>query len=122
MVLIDEVVECDLDASSLTAAVTIKPQWQENWTAIEFMAQTAAALAGAADRAEGYKGPPRPGFLLGTRRLELSIDRFTVGKRYLVTAKNEFRDGGAASFFCEIRDGDAVVASATLNAYRPESL
>lgn len=121
MVLIDEVVSCDLAAATLTAAVTIKPQWQENWAAIEFMAQTAAALAGAADRADGWKGDPRPGFLLGTRKLELFIDRFTVGHRYLITAHNAFHADGAASFECEIHDGTTLVAKATLNAYRNEN-
>ena len=121
MVLIDEVVSCDLAASTLTAKVTIKPQWQENWAAIEFMAQTAAALAGAADRAKGWQGPPRPGFLLGTRKLELFIDRFTVGHTYFITACNSFFADGAASFDCKILDGDKLVAKATLNAYRPPS-
>ena len=118
MVLIDEVVSCDLEAATLTAAFTAKPQWQENWAAIEFMAQTAAALAGVSDRAAGWTGAPKPGYLLGTRKLELGIDRFAVGRRYLVTARNTFNADGAASFDCEIRDGDAVVAKASLNAYR----
>lgn len=120
MVLIDEVVSCDLAAATLTAAFTAKPQWQENWAAIEFMAQTAAALAGASDRAAGWRGAPRPGFLLGTRKLELFLDRFVVGRRYLATARNSFCADGAASFECEIRDGETLVAKATLTAYRPD--
>ena len=122
MVLIDEVVSCDLAASSLTAAVTIKPQWRENWAAIEFMAQTAAALAGAADRAAGWQGEPRPGFLLGTRKLELFIDRFVVGRRYTITAYNSFFADGAANFECKIFDGAAVVAKAAINAFRPDTI
>lgn len=120
MVLIDEIVSCDLAAARLEAAVTIKPQWCENWAAIEFMAQTAAALAGAADRADGWMGPPRPGFLLGTRKLELFIDRFTVGHRYIVSAHNAFFADGAASFECAITDPEtgSVVARATLSAFR----
>lgn len=118
MILIDEIVSCDPAAATLSAAVTVKPQWQENWAAIEFMAQAAAALAGVSDRAEGWQGPPKPGYLLGTRKLELYIDRFVIGHRYIVTACNTFKADGAASFDCEIRDGETLVAKATISAYR----
>ena len=124
MVLIDEIVAFDAAAGSLTAAVTATREWCENWTAIEFMAQTAAALAGKVDRLGGYEGPARPGFLLGTRRLDLDLDRFEVGARYLVTATCAFSDAETASFECVVtqaRDG-AVVAKATLNAYRPQDI
>ena len=119
MQLISEIVSVDLAAKKLTAAVDVTAAWCENWAAIEFMAQTAAALAGIGDRANGWQGAPRPGFLLGTRRLDLAIDRFEVGRRYLVTAENTFGDEEAASFTCEIKDGEKTVASAILNAYRP---
>ncbi len=127
MILIDEVVSFDLAAAepSLTAAVTAKPQWCENWVAIEFMAQTAAALVGLADRAAGFEGAPRPGFLLGTRKLELKLERFEVGRRYLITAKNTFQDAQAASFSCEIAAADApsdILATAALNAFRPDDI
>ena len=124
MVLIDEIVAFDAAAGSLTAAVTATREWCENWTAIEFMAQTAAALAGKVDRLGGYEGPARPGFLLGTRRLDLDLDRFEIGARYLVTATCAFSDAETASFECVVtqaRDG-AVVAKATLNAYRPQDI
>ena len=119
MRLIDEVVAFDADKGEISAAFTATPAWCGNWAAIEYMAQTAAAAAGAVDRMEGWEGPPRPGFLLGSRKLELYIDRFESGRRYLATARNTFRDSDAASFDCEISDGERVVARATLNAYRP---
>lgn len=120
MALIDEIVDLDVEARSLTAAIVIRPEWTGNWVAIEYMAQTAAALAGAFDRLQGDEHPARPGFLLGTRRLTLDLPRFTVGERYLVTAHCEFSDSDAASFSCAIKNaaGD-VLASAILNAYRP---
>ena len=122
MVLIDEVVSFDEADGSLVAAATIRPEWCENFVAIELMAQASAALAGIHDRLAGGKDPARAGFLLGTRRLSLGIDRFEVGRRYLVTSKNVFRDGEAASFECTVRDGDRTVASAVLNAYRPHDI
>lgn len=122
MALIDEVVSSDLAAGSLVAAFAARREWCENWAAIEYMAQTAAALAGAADLAAGHTGAPRPGFLLGTRRMDLAIDRFTPGKRYLCTAKLAFSDASAASFECAVEDAGKVVASATLNAFRPDDV
>ncbi len=119
MVLIDEVVSFDAEAKSLTAAVVAKPAWHESWVAIEWMAQTAAALAGESDRRAGYTGAPRPGFLLGTRKLELDVPQFDIGTRYLITATCVFEDAESASFMCEISDGTRSLARATLNAYRP---
>lgn len=122
MTLIDGVVSVDSEARLLKAFVVARREWSENWVAIELMAQTAAALAGHVDRAEGYTGPARPGFLLGTRRLDLSVPRFEPGRRYEITAKCVFNDAESASFECEVTDGEAVVAKATLNAYRPQDV
>lgn len=122
MVLLDEIVSFDEENRTLVVAATIRKEWGENWSAIELMAQTAAALAGVYDRMTGSSSPARPGLLLGTRRLELKIPSFEVGRRYLVTAKELFSDAESASFECSVRDGDAVVASATLNAYRPSDV
>ena len=119
MALIDEVVSVDLAAGTLVAAFSARREWSESWAAVEYMAQTAAALAGAADRAAGHVGAPRPGFLLGTRRMDLALARFEPGRRYTAKATSVFADADSASFECEIMDGDAVVASATLNAFRP---
>ena len=122
MLLIDGIVDFDADAQSVVAEVRVKPEWAGSHVAIEYMAQTAAALVGLNDKVSGTKNPARPGFLLGTRRLDLKVPSFEVGRRYLVSAKVAFADGEAASFECEMRDGDAVVASAILNAYRPEDV
>lgn len=120
MALIDEIVDFDEAERSLVAAVDVREEWQGNWVAIEYMAQTAAALAGMFDRLQDAEKPARPGFLLGTRRLTLDLPAFKVGERYLVKAKNEFADEDSASFACEMSDSTGkVVATANLNAYRP---
>ena len=120
MSLIDEVVSFDPAARRLTARFAARREWSENWAAIEYMAQAAAALAGSLDRAGGYEGPPRVGFLLGSRRLELMFERFEPGKGYLVNVADEFSDATSASFACEIVDGEGrTLARAALNAYRP---
>jgi predicted hotdog family 3-hydroxylacyl-ACP dehydratase len=122
MVLLDEVLSVDENERSLVASATIREEWRENWSAIELMAQAAAALAGVFDRVSGSDRPARPGFLLGTRRIRLAVPSFEVGRTYLVTAKDVFSDAESASFECTVRDGDAVVASAILNAYRPDDV
>ena len=122
MVLLDEVLSVDEDVRSLVASSTIRPEWSENWSAIELMAQAAAALAGVFDQVSGSDHPARPGFLLGTRRISFSVPSFEVGRTYLVTAKDVFSDEVSASFECTVRDGDKVVASAVLNAYRPNDV
>ncbi len=122
MVLLDEIVSVDEEERSIVTAATIRPEWSENWSAIELMAQAAAALAGVFDRISGHNGPPRPGLLLGARRLSLGVPSFEVGRRYFVTARNVFSDDESASFECTVRDGDAVLASTTINAYRPSDV
>ena len=97
MSLLDEIVSCDMKEGTLSAAFSARREWAENWSAIEYMAQAAAALAGAADRAGGYEGPPKPGFLLGTRKMGLDFDRFEPGKRYIARARSVLIDEEAGS-------------------------
>jgi predicted hotdog family 3-hydroxylacyl-ACP dehydratase len=128
MVLIDSVESFDAEAKRLTARVTIGENQLfftgdgvPNWVAIEYMAQTAAALVGCHDRYDG--NPARPGLLLGTRRLELKLEKFEVGRTYRIIAENVFGDSDAASFACTIEDDDGkTVATASLNAYRPPDM
>ncbi|MGN0845791.1 MAG: 3-hydroxylacyl-ACP dehydratase [Kiritimatiellia bacterium] len=129
MVLIDAIESFDAETKTLTARVAITPgqifhfgelDGVPNWVAIEYMAQTSAALAGRYDREVAPEKPSRPGLLLGTRKLDLRLARFEAGKTYHVTATNAFWDADAAAFECAIRDdAGEVVATATLNAYRP---
>lgn len=130
MVFIDEVVSFSAEERKLVAKVEIGPKHilfvdggVPNWAAIEFMAQASAALAGHWDKSIAPDQPSRPGLLLGTRRLELGLTKFEAGRTYLVTSVNSFSDADAASFECSIADEDGqVVATATLNAYRPPDL
>lgn len=122
MVLIDEVVSVDLGSNSLVSSFVAKERWRGNWFALEYMAQTAAALAGAFDKAADGGAQGRPGLLLGTRRLDLGIAEFIPGVRYFVKAVREYVDGDSAAFACEIWEagGDAQSprSTATLTAYR----
>ena len=129
MVFLDAVESFDPAALSITATVSITPAHVlyspalggvPNWSAIEFMAQAAAALVGCYDKERDPARPVRPGLLLGTRRLDLRVDAFVVGRTYRVTAVNTFWDNETAAFACTIvDDAGAVVAEASLNAFRP---
>lgn len=87
-------------------------------TALEYMAQTIAIAVGRERRRQGL--PPAIGFVLGSRRLEVSVDRFARGARYAVSARCTYSDGEFAAFDCSIRDATGVaVASGTLTAFQP---
>ncbi len=122
MVLIDNIESVNLESSSLVASFTAKEQWRGNWFAIEYMAQTAAALAGAFDKVSDDGARGRPGLLLGTRRLELGIAEFVPGVHYFVKTVREYVDGDSAAFACEIwedgKESQSPKCTATLTAYR----
>ena len=86
--------------------------------ALEYMAQTMALAVGVGRRRRGL--PPRIGFILGTRRMEVKVATFESGKRYVANAKCVYDDNEFASFDCSITDPDgATVATALFTAYQP---
>ena len=126
MLFLDRIESLDFGEETIRTSFTVSAShvlWDgsgvPNWASVEFMAQAAAALAGAADRVRRPGTAARPGLLLGTRTMKMDFDRFVEGKRYFATAKREFGDDDTASFLCRIEDGGKVVAEAILNAYRP---
>ena len=93
------------------------------WRLTFSSAQAAAALVGYYDRHVAPGQPVRPGLLLGTRKLDLKLERFEAGRTYRIAAENAFSDSDAASFVCSIEDDTgATVATANLNAYRPPDM
>ncbi len=88
---------------------------------IEYMAQAVAAWAGWQRRQAGG-GPPRIGFLLGTRRYQCERDGFAVGDRLRIRIQRQFQaDNGLGQFDAELWLDDAHVASASLNVFGPEN-
>ncbi len=86
--------------------------------AIEYMAQTVALVVGENRRSKGK--PPRVGFLLGTRRMDVSIPAFRCGVRYEIEAKCVYADDEFGSFDCTIANQDGeIVATASLTAFQP---
>lgn len=86
------------------------------WVGIEYMAQCVAAHAGLVARAAGEQ--PRPGFLLGGRRVTFHVARFQRGERLRVNVRRVWGGpGGMASFDCSLEDGTTgtLLAEGRLN-------
>lgn len=87
--------------------------------ALEYMAQTMALCAGFMRRSRAL--PPKLGFVLGSRKLEILIPFFKNGERYRVRAECTYQDESFGSFDCSIRDrSGALVATAQMTAFQPE--
>jgi predicted hotdog family 3-hydroxylacyl-ACP dehydratase len=119
------------DAASTTCEVD--PAASELWknadgsvpatVALEYMAQTIAAHGGLSDRESGREA--RPGFFLGSRRLEFRIRRFEPGELLEVTARHLRGSAGMLAFDCAVRRaGEAnaePMVSGVLSVYLLES-
>jgi predicted hotdog family 3-hydroxylacyl-ACP dehydratase len=87
--------------------------------ALEYMAQTMALAVGRERLSKG--ADPAVGFVLGTRRMDVSVVKFARDARYVARAECTYTDAQFASFDCDIRDDSGkVVASATLTAFQPD--
>jgi len=81
-----------------------------SWVGIEYMAQCAAVHGELANR--NRDAAPRPGLLLGCRRLEIRADVFAAGDPLEVVARHHMGDSGLVAFDCSIRSassGDTLV-------------
>ncbi len=87
--------------------------------AIEWMAQTCGANAGAEALEAG--GPVRLGLLLGTRDFRCSVPWFAEGERLEVSVAPVFRDEEIGSFDCVVTRADMgeELAKAQLTVYQP---
>ena len=87
-----------------------------SWVGLEYMAQCAAVHGGLASRARGET--PRPGLLLGSRRLQLHTPAFEAGARLRVEARHHRGELGLVSFDCSIHSaGDERLAEGRINLY-----
>ena len=86
------------------------------WVALEYMAQCAAVHGGLSSRERGT--PPRPGMLLGTRRLRLEADHFRTGQNLLASVVCVHFGAQMLSFDGEVREAEGrVLAQARFNVY-----
>lgn len=91
------------------------------YVGFELMAQTISASDGLDRRDEGL--PPVVGLLLGCRKYAVSRTFFTEGERLVTEVTPLISDEGMTAFRCRILDdAGEELASATINAYRPDDL
>lgn len=129
MVLISSIDPSSITDESLSAFVEItkdSPFFDESIRgvssvfALEYMAQTMAALVGLKRR--NMRLDPRIGFVLGSRSIKTYVERFKDAERYRVDAKLDFTDGSFASFDVKITDSMGnVAAEGRINAFEPEN-
>ena len=80
---------------------------------IELFAQSAAALM--AYRSAQTDAPDVSGFLLGARRIDVTVDGFSVGDEVRTEAEEKWGAGALAQFACRCFVGDQVVAEGAIN-------
>lgn len=80
---------------------------------IELFAQSAAALM--AHRSAQSDAPDVSGYLLGARKLDVSVDGFAPGDTIRTEAEEKWGAGALAQFACKCLVGDRVVAEGAIN-------
>jgi len=88
-----------------------------SWVGIEYMAQCAAVHGELTHRSRGEA--PRPGLLLGSRRVEIHADVFTAGDPLEVTARHHLGESGLVAFDCSVRSasGGETLVEGRVNLY-----
>ena len=90
------------------------------WIGVEYMAQCVAVHGGLAARSRGES--PKPGILLGSRRLRFDARDFVPGDELLVRARHEAGETGLVVFDCSLARaaGGGPVVEGRINVYRFE--
>ncbi|AQS38479.1 putative 3-hydroxylacyl-(acyl carrier protein) dehydratase [Shewanella psychrophila] len=92
-----------------------------NYVGIEYMAQSIAALAGVEAKSRG--DIIRVGFLLGTRKLQMHIPHYQLGKSYQTRVTRLYQEeSGLAVFDCQIFHQETLVATANVNVFQPQDI
>ena len=131
MVFVSDVCSFDAEKGALTARAHIQKTdilYQPAiggvpaYAALEYMAQTIGCLVGLYDLRENKK--PRVGFVLGTRKLKIEKPVLKSDEDYLIHVTSLFCDDNMASFDCVMchEKTNETVATAIVNAYRPENI
>ena len=84
---------------------------------VEYIAQAIAAFNGLKDLNRG--ATVQPGFLLGSRKVDLKVDHFPLGSSVTVNVDTSFNDGEMAVFDGTITMNDKLVVSGRINVYQP---
>jgi predicted hotdog family 3-hydroxylacyl-ACP dehydratase len=123
MLLLDRVLEHESDFTICSATADSGAHFADpggsvpSWVGLEYMAQCAAVHGGLADRS--HDTAPRPGLLLGSRRLLLHADALPTGEELRVTARHHRGSSGLVAFDCSIRSATTgeMLAEGRVNIY-----
>lgn len=98
----------------------LEPEGVSTLVAIEYMAQSIAALAGI--RAKSNNDPIRIGLLLGTRAFKTNASFFPLGAEIQIHVEEVFFESdGLAVFKCQVTSGD-IEATCQLNVFHPKDI
>ena len=124
MVFVDHLIEAN--DSYAIAELQIRPELMfceaeglPTWSSIELMAQTISAYAGHKGQTKGL--PPKVGFLLGTRKMQLPCPYFTLGSTVRIRVEQSYLHEGLGQFNCEIEYKEHRF-SAMLSVFEPENM
>ncbi len=128
MILLDRVVSYQPDGVTCRVTPAVgKPFASDKghvpgWVGIEYMAQAIAAWAGVS--AHLAKKNVKAGFLLGSRKYQVSVPVFKGQQALDIKAAIIYEDDGLSSFECIILEAASrtVLATATVNTYQPKDL
>ena len=123
MILIDRIMDCSDEFVECAVVVGEKDVGMSrngsapNWVGLEYMAQTAAVLAGLLARGKG--DTVRTGFVVGSRRIECLCQGFAKGLHLRVRARLASDGEAFKSFDCEIRDlnNETLLQRGQINVY-----
>ncbi|MEG1157284.1 MAG: 3-hydroxylacyl-ACP dehydratase, partial [Acinetobacter sp.] len=96
-----------------------EPEGLPTWSSIELMAQTISAYAGYKGQTQGL--PPKIGFLLGTRKMQLPCAYFSLGTTVQIRVEQSYLHEGLGQFNCEIEYQEHRF-SAMLSVFEPENM
>lgn len=92
-----------------------------SWVGIEYMAQAIAAWSGIEQLQRGTR--PSIGLLVGCRRYECAVERFTVGSKLRLRADILYRDEWDLGVFaCSITEAAQTLVQSEVKVYRPHDL
>ncbi len=124
MLLLDEVVRWQ--GEHIVCAATTRPDNPlangdrlRALVALEYMAQSVAALAGLLSWQRGEA--VRIGFLVAVREMALMQDWIGMGVRLLIEADRAWGDRTLGHFHCRVSEGGSVIASASLSVIREDA-
>ena len=124
MVFIDHLIEASDNFA--IAELVIRPELMfceaeglPTWSSIELMAQTISAYAGYKGKMSGF--PPKIGFLLGTRKMQLPVPYFALGETVRIKVEQGYLHEGLGQFQCEIEYREHRF-SAMLSVFEPPEM